>query len=204
MRTADESSYSKDVFINCPFDAHYKKVFEAIVFAVFDCGFQPRCALELDDGAQIRFSKISRIIGDCRFGIHDISKTELDESNGLPRFNMPLELGMFLGAKQYGSKKQKKKVCLILDRENYRLSSRMATLLPEWVSIAVGRSQYCIITPKTIPAIKVWRYCSSLGSGLCPPANNDVAIVAEIMYARLCGTLKAIMPRARSSWPAYL
>jgi hypothetical protein len=115
-----ERSYPKSVFINCPFDAQHKKLFEAIVFAVFDCGFQPRCALEIDDGGQIRIEKIFKIIGDCRFGIHDISKTELDESNNLPRFNMPLELGMFLGAKRYGSGEQKEKVCLILDRENYR------------------------------------------------------------------------------------
>lgn len=90
-----DTSYPKSVFINCPFDAQYNKLFEAIVFAVFDCGLQPRCSLELDDGAQIRISKISSIIGDCRLGIHDISKTELDETNSLPRFNMPLELGMF-------------------------------------------------------------------------------------------------------------
>jgi len=115
-----DTPYPKNVFINCPFDTQYKGIFEAVVFAVFACGFQPRCSLEVDDGAQIRMSKISGIIGGCKFGIHDISKTELDELNGLPRFNMPLELGMFLGAKQYGPPKQKEKVCLILDREDYR------------------------------------------------------------------------------------
>lgn len=33
---------------------------------------------------------------------------------------MPLELGLFLGAKQFGSGNQKRKACLILDRERYR------------------------------------------------------------------------------------
>lgn len=33
---------------------------------------------------------------------------------------MPLELGIFLGAKQFGSSKQKRKKALILDREKYR------------------------------------------------------------------------------------
>ncbi|MEA2605004.1 MAG: hypothetical protein QOF89_5996 [Acidobacteriota bacterium] len=108
------------VFLNCPFDTHYKSLFEAIVFAVSDCGFTPRCALEIDDGSQIRIEKIFKIISECRFGIHDISKTELDETNNLPRFNMPLELGMFLGAKRYGSKEHTQKICLILDREEYR------------------------------------------------------------------------------------
>ncbi len=115
-----ESVYFRQVFINCPFDLHYRDLFEAIVFAVSDCGFRARCALESDDGSQIRIEKIFNVISDCRFGIHDISKTELDEANRLPRFNMPLELGLFLGAKRYGQGEQREKICLILDRENYR------------------------------------------------------------------------------------
>ena len=115
-----EIPYSKNVFINCPFDSSYKKFFEAIVFSVFDCGFQARCSLEVDDGGQIRIEKIFGIIAECKFGIHDISKTELDEVNNLPRFNMPLELGIFMGAKRYGQREQREKVCLILDRESYR------------------------------------------------------------------------------------
>ena len=33
---------------------------------------------------------------------------------------MPLELGIFLGAKKFGIEEQKKKKCLILDTERYR------------------------------------------------------------------------------------
>ena len=33
---------------------------------------------------------------------------------------MPLELGIFLGAKRYGRREQREKICLILDRERYR------------------------------------------------------------------------------------
>lgn len=33
---------------------------------------------------------------------------------------MPLELGFFLGAKRYGSERDREKRCLILDRERYR------------------------------------------------------------------------------------
>ena len=33
---------------------------------------------------------------------------------------MPLELGMFLGAKRYGGLDQQRKSCLILERERYR------------------------------------------------------------------------------------
>ena len=114
------SEYGKSVFVNCPFDGSYTPLFEAIVFTVFDCGFRARCALEIDDSGQIRIEKIFGIISECRFGIHDLSRTELDEITRLPRFNMPLELGIFLGAKRYGAGLQKKKISLILDTQQYR------------------------------------------------------------------------------------
>ena len=95
-------------------------MFQAMVFGVIRSGFRPRCALETDDGARNRFALISDIVEECRYGIHDISRTEADGAPPLPRFNMPLELGLFLGAKRYGEKPQKEKRCLILDRERYR------------------------------------------------------------------------------------
>lgn len=112
--------YTDNVFINCPFDATYKPLFDAIVFAVHDCGFIAHCALEEEDTSQVRIDKIYNIIADCCYGIHDISRTELDEISSLPRFNMPLELGIFLGAKKFGVQEQKRKNCLVLDREPYR------------------------------------------------------------------------------------
>lgn len=108
------------VFINCPLDAEYRPLFEAMVFAILDCGFVARCAMEVDDGSQVRIDKIGALIADAPLGIHDISRTEPDPVSGLPRFNMPLELGMFLGAKRYGNPRQRQKRCLILDRDLYR------------------------------------------------------------------------------------
>lgn len=118
MRVA--ADYNDNVFINCPFDNEFLPIFHAKVFAIFDCGFRARCALEEEDGGEVRIEKISRIINACRYGIHDISRTELCRTTNLPRFNMPLELGMFLGARKYGDPHQKKKSCLITDTENYR------------------------------------------------------------------------------------
>ena len=114
------SNYNDNVFINCPFDKQYEPIFHAIIFAIFDCGFVPRCTLEEDDASQIRIEKIYSIINACRYSIHDISRTELDSKNNLPRFNMPLELGLFLSAKKFGNRKHNKKSCLILDKKTYR------------------------------------------------------------------------------------
>src|SRR6059058_2255754 len=112
--------YRERAFINCPFDAQYKPLFEAIVFATSACGVRPRCALEIDDASEVRIDKIFKIIGECKYGVHDISRTEVTSASGLPRFNMPLELGMFLAAKRFGAGRQRQKVCLILDSKPYR------------------------------------------------------------------------------------
>ena len=118
----------RDVFINCPFSADYQGYFQATVFVVIRSGFTPRCARENDDGGEVRIDKICRIIADSRYGIHDISKTEPDPGSGLPRFNMPLELGLFLGARKYGGRAQSRKKTLILDRELYRYQTFMSDI----------------------------------------------------------------------------
>lgn len=115
-----DRQYEVDVFINVPLDPAYRPTFEAIVFTILDCGFTARSALEVTDTSQVRIEKISNMIASCKLGLHDISRTELDEATDLPRFNMPLELGLFLGAKRFGTGKQKLKNCLVLDRERYR------------------------------------------------------------------------------------
>ena len=120
--------YSRGVFLNCPFDSAYKPIFNAIVFTVYHCGLVPRCALELDDAAEFRLDKIFRIISECRYGIHDVSRTQLDGAQPLPRFNMPLELGIFLGCKKFGGRLQARKACLILDREPYRYQKFLSDL----------------------------------------------------------------------------
>lgn len=89
------------------------------MFAVHDAGFYPRSALEYDDAAQNRLEKILSLIEECRFGIHDLSRTE-SSTEGLPRFNMPLELGLFLGCKRFGGEHHSRKACLVLDKERYR------------------------------------------------------------------------------------
>ncbi|MFH1700321.1 MAG: hypothetical protein ABIE07_07005 [Candidatus Zixiibacteriota bacterium] len=121
-------NYRFNVFINCPFDPKYMKLFHAIVFTIIDCGFVPRCALEISDAGEERLSKILKIIAECKFGVHDISRTQLDNKNNLPRFNMPLELGLFLGARYFGTTLQKKKNCIILDKEKYRYQKFISDL----------------------------------------------------------------------------
>lgn len=95
-------------------------MFNGLVFAIVRSGFRPRCSREVDDGAATRLLTIEHIIEECRYGVHDISRTECDGDPPLPRLNMPLELGLFLGARRYGGPDQSTKRCIILDREQHR------------------------------------------------------------------------------------
>lgn len=116
-------SYNDNIFINCPFDSDYKLFFNGIVFTIIRCGFIPRCAFEHDDASVNRIDKLYKLIEECKYGIHDISHVVLDIDNGYPRFNMPFELGLFLGAKRFGNSEQKRKNILIF--ENKKFSSKI-------------------------------------------------------------------------------
>jgi hypothetical protein len=154
-----DPQFEYGVFINCPFDEAYRPLFEAIVFAVQDCGYIARCSLEVTDASQVRIERIAGIIASCKFGVHDISRTELDTLTQLPRFNMPLELGMFLGAKRFGPSKHKSKTCLILDVERYRYQKFLSDIAGQDIAAHGGSPEAAIkavrnwlsaATPKTV------------------------------------------------------
>ena len=147
---AARRSYSASVFINCPFDATYRPIFNALVFAVHDCGFIARSAQEVVDGGEVRIQKILRLIRESKFGIHDISLTELDARTGLPRFNMPLELGIFLGAKAFGDGRQRQKVTLVLERSRYAYQRYCSDIAGQDIT-AHGRQQR-----RAIGAVRDW------------------------------------------------
>ena len=119
--------YEQNVFINCPFDDDYAPLFEAIVFAINDAGFRPKCARERLDSSQIRLQKIVEFISASRYSIHDLSRTTLDTVNALPRFNMPLELGIDLGCKAFHPECADKSL-LIFDSERYRFQKFVSDL----------------------------------------------------------------------------
>ena len=124
----DATQNTNHVFINCPFDEQYKPLFYAVVFSIRACGFVARCTLENQDSSQVRLEKIYNMIAECRYGIHDISRTGLDSHNNLPRFNMPLELGIFLGAKRFGTAEDQKKNCIIVDKCQHRYDEFISDL----------------------------------------------------------------------------
>ena len=149
-----------NVFVNCPFDADYSGMFHALVFTIYKCNFRPRCSLEIEDAGENRLDKIVRIIRECRFAIHDISRIELG-TTGLPRFNMPLELGIFLGAKRFGGREHRNKQCLVLDREQYRYQEFISDIAGQDIKFHGGCAEELVISVRNWLA----SYNSGLESG---------------------------------------
>ncbi len=151
---------SSHVFINCPLDGGYRPILNAILFAVFDLGFVARCALEEEDTGEFRLSKIERIIEECRYGINDLSAVALDGTTGLPRFNMPLELGLFFGCKRFGPPHQGKKRALVLDSDQYRYRQFISDISGQDISAHGGDPE------RAIRAVRDWLQAASKRTGL--------------------------------------
>jgi hypothetical protein len=92
------------------------------------CGYKPRCALDFSDSGLVRFAEIVAMIAACDRSIHDISRVELDRQSGLPRFNMPLELGADLGLRLAGPIVQRLRKTLIIDAEPHRYDKTLSDI----------------------------------------------------------------------------
>jgi hypothetical protein len=120
-------SAARAVFINCPFDDDFKPILRAMVFTIIVSGYHPRCALDSTDGAEMRIGKIAKILGECDWGIHDLSRVEVG-ARSVPRFNMPMELGVHLGARLLGETRHRRKRALILDAVPHRYDEALSDI----------------------------------------------------------------------------
>jgi hypothetical protein len=141
----------------------------------------------IDDSGQIRIEKIFNIIAECRFGIHDLSRTEMDAATRLPRFNMPLELGIFLGARRYGTAPQKQKITLILDTQRYRYQAFISDIAGQDIRAHDGDPA------AAISLVRNWLRSSSDRSDI--PGG----MVIGRRYERFCHQRRALRKRLRLS-----
>ena len=91
-----------EVFLNVPYDDGFAAMFVAYVAGLVSLGLSPRASLEIPGGAA-RLDKITDLVRPCSQSVHDFSRIELDSVDPpTPRFNMPFELGIVVGAhRQY-------------------------------------------------------------------------------------------------------
>lgn len=125
MASAD---FGRHVFINCPFDPDYAPLLQAILFSVVYLGFLPRIASENSDSAQVRLQKISWLIENSKYSIHDLSRSQAHEAGEYYRLNMPFELGMDYGCREFGNANQKGKRLLILEEKQRAYQAALSDL----------------------------------------------------------------------------
>ena len=112
--------FSRNVFINCPFDPELVPLLRPLLFTVLFLKFNPRIALERFDSGEARINKICELIRGSRYSIHDISRMRSRKKGEYYRMNMPLELGIDIGCRLVDEGALQSKICLILDQEKYR------------------------------------------------------------------------------------
>jgi len=176
----------RPVFINCPFDPAYRPLFRAMCFGVAACGYKPRCALDESDSAAIRFNRILDLITEADFSIHDLSRVEVDSSSGLPRFNMPLELGADLALRLRGPARHRRRRVLVLDAVLHRYDQTLSDI--SGMDIEAHGNE----PARVIAAVRDWL---NSGRGSVPPLPGAAAIVAD--YAALQDVAAEIIARLR-------
>jgi hypothetical protein len=82
----------ESVFLNIPYDGPFENLYLAYIVGLTQLGLRINATLAVPN--QGRLETIIDLIEQSNFSIHDLSRIEL--SKGIPRFNMPVELGLAL------------------------------------------------------------------------------------------------------------
>lgn len=113
-------SFDRNVFINCPFDPSFiNDLLKPVIYLLIKNGFNPRLSLEISDGGQVRLEKITNIIKECKYSIHDLSMIKSKKAKEFARMNMPFELGIDYGLRRSGIAPLDTKQFLILGENRY-------------------------------------------------------------------------------------
>jgi hypothetical protein len=82
----------RSVFLNIPYDSRFENLYLAYVVGLTQLGLKINLTLAVPN--QGRLERIVKLVEKSDVSIHDLSRIEL--TSGVPRFNMPLELGLAL------------------------------------------------------------------------------------------------------------
>ncbi len=121
-------AFEHSVFINCPFDEEYEPILQAVLFCVVYLNFNPRFAAESNDSGENRLQKIIGLIENSKYSIHDLSRCQARKKGEHFRLNMPLELGIDYGCKQFFGNERESKKFLILEEQKYRYQAAISDL----------------------------------------------------------------------------
>jgi hypothetical protein len=111
--------FERSVFINCPFDNDYSPILQAISFCVIYLGFFPRLAPENPDNAAGRLGRIEELVLSSKYGIHDLSRCKSTAVDQYARMNMPFELALDYGCRNFGAGLHSQKAILVLEENRF-------------------------------------------------------------------------------------
>ena len=140
-----DADFDHSVFINCPFDEDYAPLLQAICFTVIVLGFEPRLATERGDSGETRLDKIKQLIEESRYSIHDLSRCVSRRKGEMFRLNMPFELGIDFGCRQYFGNGRDKKRFLILEEQPYRFQAALSDIAGCDIEVHRGRFDKAMI-----------------------------------------------------------
>lgn len=123
-----DADFSKNVFINCPFDSDYVVLLRPLLFTIVYLGYVPRIASESLDSGEPRIDKIVQLICQSKFSIHDLSRLQSSEKDEFYRLNMPFELGIDFGYRSFARGAARSKRFLILEKERFRYQRALSDL----------------------------------------------------------------------------
>lgn len=103
----------ESVFLNIPYDTGFEDLYLAYIVGLTQLGLRINVTLAVPN--QGRLDAIIGLIEASDFSIHDLSRVEL--SRGVPRFNMPLELGLAL---LHSKRSRKPHGVYIFDKKPYQ------------------------------------------------------------------------------------
>ena len=124
----EDPEFSRNVFVNCPFDRDYEPILKAMLFCLVRHGLRPRIATERSNAGETRIDKIAGLIRDSRYSIHDLSRCQAREGGEHYRMNMPFELGMDFACRRYAGPPWDSKQILVLEEQRYRYQAALSDL----------------------------------------------------------------------------
>jgi hypothetical protein len=113
------------VFLNIPYDEEFRDLYIAYIVGLCQLGLVPHIASEIVGGSR-RLDRIFELIKSCRYSIHDLSRVEWSQGpSAVPRFNMPLELGMTI---TWQKLRPEQHTWFLFESEPYRLQRSASDL----------------------------------------------------------------------------
>lgn len=99
-----------------------------MLFCLVRFGLRPRIATERNNAGETRIDKISLLIQESEYSIHDLSRCQAREAGEHYRLNMPFELGMDFACRRYGEPPYSHKKILVLEEQKYRYQAALSDL----------------------------------------------------------------------------